>query len=78
MPLQEIQCPREVLCHNCQAIGHIRTRCPYLRHYTERVYETDNTDRTKLKLEVVNPVPQDFENRSKCSPDLLNENKLVD
>jgi hypothetical protein len=23
----------------------------YLRQYTERAYETDNTDRTKLKLE---------------------------
>ena len=32
----------------------------------------------RAEFEVVNPAPQDFENRSKCSPELLNENNLVD
>jgi hypothetical protein len=47
-PPRHFSGPREVRCHNCQEIGHIRTRCPYLRQYTERAYETDNTDRAKL------------------------------
>jgi hypothetical protein len=52
-PPRHFSGPREVRCHNCQEIGHIRTRCPYLRQYTERAYETNNTDRAKLNTENV-------------------------
>ena len=32
----------------------------------------------RAEFEVINPDSQDFENRSKCSLELLNENKLID